>query len=300
MDLWIVLCVTAALFQTVRFMLQKHLSQVRLSASGATLARFLYSAPLVVVVTIGYLTLLQRGFQAPPGAFWIYAVVGGTAQVSATVCTVMLFGRRNFAVGMTVIKTEVLMTALVGFIVLGEVVSQWGIAAILVGMCGVLVLSGSIEGEGHWTRRIFSPSTALGLAGGALFAVSGVCYRGATLLIDTPDPFERALVTLSFVTSMQMIGMLIWLAWRDRGEIGKVISAWRTAGFVGLTSIAGSFCWFAAYSLVNAAYVKAVGQVEVIFGIFATTLFFKERISGREYLGIALITASVLALIVLV
>ena len=46
MELWIIASVAAAAFQTVRFMLQKHLAQVSLSAAGATFARFVYSAPI--------------------------------------------------------------------------------------------------------------------------------------------------------------------------------------------------------------------------------------------------------------
>jgi len=40
--------IAAAIFQTLRFMLQKSLNAVTLSATGATFARFLYSAPLVL------------------------------------------------------------------------------------------------------------------------------------------------------------------------------------------------------------------------------------------------------------
>ena len=46
MELWIVVTIAAAFFQTVRFMLQKLLSASALSSAGATFARFLYSAPL--------------------------------------------------------------------------------------------------------------------------------------------------------------------------------------------------------------------------------------------------------------
>ena len=52
MDAWIPITIAAALAQTFRFMLQKQLSQTKLTATGATLARFLYSAPLVVVLAV--------------------------------------------------------------------------------------------------------------------------------------------------------------------------------------------------------------------------------------------------------
>ncbi len=298
MELWIILAIGAAFLQTVRFMLQKHLSKVTLSASGATFARFLYSAPVAVLICTLFLTHKGQGVPNLANDFPIYAVIGAFAQITATVCTVLLFGRRNFAVGLTFTKTAVLMSVPVGWIWLGDSVSAIGLLAITIGFFGVIVLSGPIDSTDVWWRRLISPSAALGLAGGALFSVSGVAYRGATLAVQSPDPFERSLVTLAIVTSLQLTSMALWLYIRDRAEIKRVVGAWRSASFIGLTSLGGSFGWFSAYTLENAAYVNAVGQVEVIFGIIATMLFFREKITTREFFGIALITVSVLGLII--
>jgi drug/metabolite transporter (DMT)-like permease len=68
---------------------------------------------------------------------------------------------------------------------------------------------------------------------------------------------------------------------------------------VGLFSMAGSFCWFAAFSLQSAAYVFAVGQVELIFSLAVSVLVFRERVSGREMGGIALLAVSILAIALL-
>ena len=296
MDLWIAVSIAAALFQTVRFMLQKHLSLVRLSATGATFARFVYSAPVLCAVLALWVGLGGARVALPGAGFWAYGAVGGAAQIAATVCTVLLFKRRNFAVGVTFIKVEVVMTALVGMVVLGDRISLAGLAAILVGVAGVLVLSGP-QVEGNFLRRLITPSAVLGLAAGALFGVSAVSYRGASLLVAAQDPFLRAVVTLAAVTTMQTLAMAGWLLWRDRDEIARVMGAWRGAGWIGLTSMAGSFCWFTAFTLQNAAYVKAVGQVELIFAVVGSVLFFRERITRREWIGMALLSASILGLV---
>lgn len=297
MDAWIPVTIAAAAAQTLRFMLQRHLKATRLSTAGATFARFLYSAPLVAVLALGYGA--ARGVPVPaiPGRFWAYALAGGTAQILATMCVVALFAHRNFAVGLTFKKTEVLMSVLVGVLVLGEGVSPAGFAAILLGLSGVLLLSDPPGGSGPWLRRISNRAAGLGLASGVLFAVSGVGYRGASLSLGGGDVFHRAVVTLACVTAFQTVAMALWLLWRERGEIGRVLRAWRIAALVGVTSMAGSVCWFTAFTLQTVAYVNALGQVELVFGLLASTLVFGERITAREAQGLALLVGSILMLV---
>ena len=271
MTLWIPITIAAAFFQTLRFMLQRQLSLGTLSASGATLARFLYSAPLVAVLISLYMWATAQSVPVLGPALWGFGMLGGLAQILATVATVRLFQARNFAVGITFKKTEVMQAVLVGWVLLGDAVSGWGLVAI-----------------------------GLGLVAGLLFAVSGVCYRGASLSLGLEDPLSRAGLTLAVVTAMQTVAMLVWLRWRDPGQIGAVWGARRVAVWVGLMSMAGSFCWFTAFTLQNAAYVNAVGQVELILSALASVLVLREAISGREWLGMAVLLASILMLIAVI
>lgn len=297
MEPWIALSIAAAAFQTLRFMLQKHLSMGALSAGGATLARFVYSAPFVLALAFAYLLFSGAGFPGHAPVFWVYAVVGGLTQILATWCVVALFAERNFAVGITLKKTEVLQTAVVGLVILGDRISPLATGAIVLGFVGVLLLTDAPGLSVRWWRRLGSRATVLGVASGAFFAISAVGYRGATLEIASADPLLRAVLALCAVTLMQAVGLSLWLMWREPGQVGRVIAARRTAVWIGLTGMAGSLCWFTAFTLENAALVFAVGQVEVIFSIFASVLFFGERITAREGMGIALITLSVLAVV---
>lgn len=298
MEFWVIISVAAAAFQTLRFMLQKQLSMGTLSTGGATFSRFFYSAPIIFTLAILY--LFWRGEPVPDfsGWFWIYGLTGGVTQILATWCVVALFQQRNFAVGITFKKTEVLQTALVGLLVLGDIISPAGLVAISVGLIGVVVLSPKPDGtEGSWASKLFNKGAGLGLLSGVFFACSAVGYRGATLEIASDDPLLRASVTLAVVTICQTIGMGLWLAWREKGELGRVIAARRTAIWMGVTGMAGSLCWFIAFTLQNAAYVFAVGQVEVIFSLIASALYFNEKMSGKELLGIILITLSIIILV---
>lgn len=300
MELWIVFAIAAALFQTIRFMLQKVLSRGTLSTAGATIARFAYAMPAALVLTSGYLFYTGQSVPALGGVFWPYALAGAIGQIMATLCVVALFRQRNFAVGITFKKTEVIQTALAGWVVLSEPLSGYGWLAILIGLVGVLILSDTPNTNGSFRERFLTRAVALGLLSGAFFAMAAIGYRGATLQVASDDPIIRAGVSLVLVTLSQTVVMGLWMRFKQPGELTRVWQARRTAVWVGITSMAGSFGWFVAFTLQTAAYVQAVGQIELIFSIMASTLFFKEKITSKEIAGIAVLTLSILMLILVI
>ena len=301
MELWIPITILAAVVQTARFGLQKQLKSTRLSTGGATFARFIYSSPFVVLGVLIYINITSQALPNIPPVFWAYALVGGMTQILATMCVVTLFAHRNFAVGITFKKTEVIMSVLVGFVVLGEGVSWFGFGAIVIGLVGVLLLSDPPEpSEVVWCKRIMNRASGIGLTSGLLFACSGVGYRGASLSLDTGDVFLRATLTLACVTMAQTITMAIWLRVFQRGEITRVLSTWRISGLVGVTSMIGSTCWFIAFTLQTVAYVTALGQVELLFSLALSILFFREKNNTRELQGGGLLMASIFALVLVI
>ncbi|MBJ6370484.1 DMT family transporter [Sedimentitalea arenosa] len=297
MSLWIPVTLAAAVFQTFRFMLQKSLSTTKLSAAGATFARFAYSAPLILALLGAYLWISGRSLPVLDARFWAFAAIGGLSQILATICVVLLFKQRNFAVGITFKKTEVIQTALVGFVVLGDSVSVGAMVAILIGLVAVLILSRTPEVTGAWWRHLTGRASLLGLGSGVLFAFSAVSYRGASLQLGDLDAAFRAAITLACVVSLQAASMALWLGLRDRAELRAVWTTRRVAVWIGLFSMAGSFCWFLAFTLQNAAYVKALGQVELVLSLLASVLFFRETVSRREITGMALLCVSILLLV---
>lgn len=300
MSLWIPVTIFAAFAQNLRFMLQKHLKSTKLSTAGATFARFLYSFPLVALIVVGYLSMTGQEVPSVNGRFAVFAITGGLAQILATMCVVALFAERNFAVGITFKKTETLQTALVGWIILGEGISTYGLVAILVGFVGIVLLSDPPEGQAAGWKRFFNKASGLGLLSGVLFACSATGYRGATLSLGLEDVFLRAAFTLSWVTVGQAAAMAIWLALREPGELSRVLRSWRVAGLVGVFSMFGSLGWFVAFTLQTAAYVKALGQIELLFSFMATVFIFKEKTSARELVAMGFLTASILLLVLLI
>lgn len=297
MPLWIAATFFAAFMQNLRFLLQRQLKVTTLSTGGATWARFAFSAPLVAVVLLAYLSISGQSLPGAAPHYWPYAIIGALAQMTATACVVALFAHRNFYVGITLKKSEVILTALIGLIVLGEAVSPPVMIAIGVGFAGVMVLSDPPAETGlPWSARLFNAASGYGLASGLLFGISAVCYRGATLALDGGDAPLRAATALLTATTVQTVTLGAWLALRERGQITAVLASWRLSSLTGLTSMLGSMGWFIAFALQTAAYVKALGQIELLFTFLFSAFWLREKTSRTEIIGIALIIAS-LALI---
>ena len=94
-----------------------------------------------------------------------------------------------------------------------------------------------------------------------------------------------------------MLFRSVWLRAKEPGELTRVTKEWKFAGLVGLTGMAASACWFTAMTLQNAAYVRALGQIELVFTFIASTLFFREKSNAIEILGIVLIVSGILMLV---
>ena len=240
----------------------------------------------------------------PGVAFVLYSLLGGLTQIGATFCLVWLFSFRDFAVGTTYSKTETVQAALFGLVILGDGVGLAGSIAIFISLIGVMLLS-TAKSELDW-RRLWlgwTERTALiGVFSGTLFGISAVSFRAASLSLEGPVAGEgpgflmRAGFTLAFVILAQTVAMAAWIGWREPGQLRAVLRSWRWASLAGLAGAVSSMGWFTAMSIQNVAYVRALGQIELVFSFAAGILIFKERSSRPEIIGILLVVAGILIL----
>lgn len=300
MEAWIIITVAAAFLQNLRSALQKHLRS-SLGTTGASFVRFGYGFPVAAAYAFGLHYFFGFSFPALSGTFAFWAIVGGLAQIFATILLVHLFSLRNFAVGTAYSKTEPVQAALFGLVLLGERLTPGAIGAIVVGVFGVMLISVA-RMPLSWRNLVeaMTGRTALiGIASGAVFGISAVAYRSAALALGGPNAIMQAAVTLACVTAFQTVAMLIWMVLRDRDEIGKVVRSWRSSSLVGLAGVLGSACWFTAMTLQQVAYVRALGQIELVFTFAASVFLFRERINRLEVAGCFLIVTGVVLLLFL-
>ncbi|MGB0506042.1 MAG: EamA family transporter [Pikeienuella sp.] len=296
-SLWIPITFAAAFLQNLRSVLQKAIKG-RLSTTGAAYARFLYAWPLGLLYVW---VLTENGFELPtPNAtFFIYCALGGIAQILFTVVLLWMFSFRSFAVGTTFSKLEVVLIAGLGAVLLGDSVGPLALLAIGVGAVGTVVLSLTENrlSFGAVARGMLEPATMIGLLSAAFLGASVVFFRGATLALEHPDFIMAAAFSLSIALIIQTIAMGLWFLAFDRDELSHVIREWRRAAPVGVVGMACSVCWFTAFTLQNGAYVRALGQVELLFTFIAGVFVFREKTTLSEIIGVALIFVAILLIL---
>ena len=297
--LWIPVTIAAAFFQNLRSSLQRHLKG-KLSDMGATYVRFAFAWPFAVI----WLALLVLGFNLdlpqPNLAFVAWVIAGSVTQIVFTFLLIWLFSYSNFAVGTTLSKTEVLQVALLEAILLREAVTPLAAGAIVVSSIGVLTLSAGKDRLtfGNLFRGLGQKSTLIGLASGFFLGASSVLFRGAALSLHHDSLLTSAAFTLVLATLLQTVLVTIWLMIFEKGQISSVVANWRVAATVGFAGWIASICWFTAFTLTNAAYVRALGQVELVFTFLVSVLFFREKVTRAEIGGAVLLASGIVILII--
>ena len=298
MDLWIPITIAAAFFQNVRSALQKHMKG-QLSNTGATFIRFGYGAPFALVYVAVLASLDQFTVPTPNATFALYTVTGGVTQILATALLLYSFSFRNFTVGTTYSKTETVQTAIIGIVILGDHLTTGAMVAILVSLVGVMTLSvarGQTSARALLTAWTEKPAL-IGIGSGTLFGASAVSYRAASLSLGGDGFLIQAAFTLACAIVLQTAITAVYMRVREPGQLTTVLKSWRVSTLVGLSGMLGSVGWFTAMTIQNAAYVRALGQIELVFTFIVSYFFFHERTNRIELFGIGLILGGILLLL---
>jgi drug/metabolite transporter (DMT)-like permease len=288
--LWAVFTIVAAAAQTVRNAAQRELT-ARLGTVGATHVRFLFGFPFALIFLAGVMIALGQGLPQPPPAFWPWVVLGALTQVAATALMLAAMNDRSFVVVYAYIKTEPVQAALFGLVFLGDVVTPGMAAAILIATSGVVTMALK-PGTSMDVR-----ATLLGLAAGAMFALSAVGFRGAILSLGLPSYVMAATFTLVVGLVMQsaLLSLYLWL--RNPDVLVSIMRAWRPSLFAGFMGALASQFWFLAFALATAASVRTLALVEVLFAQAISRFAFKQATTPREAVGVVLIVVGVLLLL---
>ncbi|MCP1659850.1 DMT family transporter [Neisseria perflava] len=279
---WIYFTLLAAFSQAWRNAFQKQLS-TSVPVLGVTLARFIAAWPLALLYLSSF--YWKSGFALPdfPTAFWLYTVGAAGFQILATALMVRLFQWKNYAVGAGLAKSEAVIAAVLGVLFFGTQISLTAWLGVLIGGVAVFLLSGATR-----VRAMPLPTLLTGIASGTSFALTSLFVREAGLCLDLPR-LQAAAWVLFLVIFIQAVALTAYLHLRQRDTLRKLFAQPKLMCATSTASVLGSLGWFSAMSLNDVAFVKTLGQVEVIFMLLISRLWFREHLKLNDLTGLILI-----------
>ena len=295
---WVVITVIASLSQTLRSVFQKNLIE-DVGVLASAYSRFVFALPFVVLLAVLFLGT-QEIFLLKTISLktWFFLIAASICQILFTIILIKLFTLRSFAIGVAFSKTEVIQTTLLEIIIIGFILTSHVFLSIIIGFIGMLFMSKQklIGKLGY--NSLFLKQVTLGVSCGIFLGLSSVLYKVALDSVDTDLIYKKVLVLSFLALAFQSVifGTYI-ISTEGKQNVLKLFSIWKKGLPVGFFGCAATFCWFSAFSLVDATFVRAVGQIEIVFSVLISYIFYKEKITGIELIGMSLITISILALL---
>ena len=300
--MWIIITLFAASFQTVRNTLARSLSAT-ISPTLNSWARFAFNLPLstLLVTLLG----LSIGWLTLSGTFFFWCFLTAASQLLGNVALVAAFNRSGFAQSIVLHKLEVVFAALLGVLFFAEVPETIGWMGVL--LCGIGVLFINLkkdQGPAGWIRAFhLDAGTIQAISSGLLLVLTSFFLKEATAELAVLNPrlgegrFEAAAHTLFHTVWMQVLLATGYLVIVTPGQLRLIRTHWRRMSLIGLAGFSGSLCWYWAYALALVAYVKAVGQIEMIYSVLISIFLLHDRSVVRQFPGVALVSAGILLVI---
>ena len=282
---WVFFTLSAVVLQTFRNALQSKLS-ANMSTSGVTLARFLFAPPIALIYLLLLYIFSNQDIPEFSLKFVFLVLLASVMQISATSFMVILFKQKNFSVGAGLAKSEALVAGVLGTVFFGSQLSLFGWIGILVGATAIFVLSG-----GGRKGQLSLKTVIIGLACGTCFALTSLFVREASHLLNVPFPHSAAWV-LVWVLCIQTTLLVSYIAVKNRSTFIALKNNVKMTLATSIISCFGTICWFSAVSLHHVAYVKTLGQVEVLLTMLVAIFWLKNKVQKHEILGLLLIAAA--------
>lgn len=288
--IWPLLVSAAAALQIVRNASQRHLSE-RLGLWGATYVRFIYGLPFALIWLIAI--IFWRGWSGGPSLhFALWIILGAGAQVLATAALVFAMRGRAFAVANTLQKTEILSSAILGILIIQDVleISDW--IGVILGTAGVMLMVRVSIG------RDALKAALSGAAAGMIFAVASVAYRAATFAWSG-DSWISAAISLNATLAVQTFaGAFLFIILAPK-TLMELFRSWRPCLLPGGAGAFSSALLFTGFALgPSVAAVKTVQLTDVVMGWLVSRRVFREAVRPTELAGIALVLAGAIAVLI--
>lgn len=286
--MWIVAAILSAVFAGLTAILSK-CGVKHANSDVATAARtsvVLVIAWLIVFITGTYTTIADISAQS-----WIFLILSGLATGASWICYFKALSLGEVSKVAAVDKSSAVLSVLFAIIIFPDESNLWWLKLIFLAVIavGTYLMTDIKRGEdkGRLTWLIFAVLSAVFAAATSLLANAGI--EG---------------VDSNLATAIRTVVVLImaWLIVLCRGE-GKFVRELkgREIIFLVLSGIATGASWLCYYYAIQQGQVSVVVPIDrlsILITVIFSLIVFKEKLSVKAWIGLALLTAGTVCMAV--
>lgn len=286
--MWILFAIGSALFAGVTSILAK----CGIKKTDSTVATAIRT---IVVLAMSFIMVLIVGsldeITTISTKTWIFLILSGVATGASWLCYFRALQVGNVNNVVPIDKSSTILTILLAFIVLGEPIS-WlkGICVVLIAVGTFLMIEKKNTDDEKDTRRSWLIYAILSAIFAALTSILGkIGISGVESNLGT-------MIRTAVVLPMSWIMVFVTGKTGSLREIpGKEL------GFICLSGIATGASWLCYYKALQdgpASVVVPIDKLSILVTIAFSYFVFKEKLSKKALIGLALIVAGTLLMLV--
>ena len=289
MEYWVIFAFASALFAGLTTILAK----IGLQGVDSNLATALRT---IVVLGFAWIVVLIVGSQNTISGISSYTltflILSGLATGASWLCYFRAVQIGEVSKVSPIDKSSTVLTMVLAFIFLGESVSLWTVAGMVLMIFGtfLMIQRTKTDREPTANRRSWIIFACLSAFFAALTSILGkVGIEGVESNLGTAI---RTIVVL-------LMAWAIVFAQRKHKDVRKIGK--RNWKFILLSGVATGLSWLCFYNALQngpASVVVPIDKLSIVVTVFFAFLILKERISGRALFGLIMLTIGTLALLI--
>ncbi len=286
--MWILAAVGSALFAGITAILSK-CGIKKTNSDVATAVRT--GVVLVMAWLIVFITGAQAGIAAIGARSWLFLILSGLATGASWICYFKALSLGEVSKVAAVDKSSAVLSALFAIIIFPDERNLWWLKLIFLAVItvGTYLMVDIKRGEGK--------SRAAWL----VFAVLSAVFAAATSLLANAG-IENVDSNLATAIRTVVVLVMAWLIVFCRGE-AKFVKGVRGKELVflilsGLATGASWLCYYYAIRHGQVSVVVPVDKLSILVTVLFSLIAFKEKLSLKAWMGLALLTAGTVCMAV--
>ena len=284
--MWILLAAGSAFFAGVTSILAKcgiRKTDSTVATAVRTIVVLIMSALMVLIVgSAGTITQISA-------KSWLFLVLSGLSTGASWLCYFRALQNGDVNKVVPIDKSSTILTMLMAFIFLQESISLLKVVCIVVIAAGTLLMLEKKDVTGEKKSRVWLP-----------YAVLSAVFAAATSILGKIG-ISNVESNLGTTIRTAVVMLMAWMMVLVTGKTDKVREIPRKELlFICLSGLATGASWLCYYKALQdgpASIVAPIDKLSILVTVLFSRIVFKEKLSLKSGIGLALLTAGTLLLL---